>query len=175
MVNNSYYNPLYGQSTQYYNPSYNPANGYIAPNYVYPSYLNNQSQQPRPQQNIFNWVQGEAAAKAVNVLPGQTALLMDSEDSVFYIKTTDESGMPLPLRIFDYKERETKEVKEKEMPVIKEEAKEVKEIDMSNYITREEFEKRINGIKLVQSNGNNGNVNNKRKGNKNESSVQFTK
>ena len=30
---------------------------------------------------------------------------MDSEDSIFYIKSTDQSGMPQPLRIFEYKER----------------------------------------------------------------------
>ena len=30
---------------------------------------------------------------------------MDSENPVMYIKSTDQSGMPLPLRIFDYKER----------------------------------------------------------------------
>ena len=32
-------------------------------------------------------------------------LLMDSEKSSFYIKTVDASGMPQPLRIFDYAER----------------------------------------------------------------------
>lgn len=32
-------------------------------------------------------------------------LLMDSENSTFYIKTVDSSGMPQPLRIFDYTER----------------------------------------------------------------------
>ena len=32
-------------------------------------------------------------------------MLMDSESSTFYIKSTDASGMPQPLRIFDYTER----------------------------------------------------------------------
>ena len=32
-------------------------------------------------------------------------MLMDSENSTFYIKSTDASGMPLPLRVFDYTER----------------------------------------------------------------------
>ena len=31
--------------------------------------------------------------------------MMDSEKSSFYIKTVDASGMPQPLRIFDYAER----------------------------------------------------------------------
>ena len=30
---------------------------------------------------------------------------MDSESPVMYIKSVDQSGVPLPLRIFDYKER----------------------------------------------------------------------
>ena len=39
------------------------------------------------------------------VAPGNSVLLMDSENSAFYIKSTDASGMPQPLRIFDYTER----------------------------------------------------------------------
>ena len=53
------------------------------------------------------WVQGEEAAKAYMVAAGNSVLLMDSENSAFYIKSTDASGMPLPLRVFDYKERTT--------------------------------------------------------------------
>lgn len=53
------------------------------------------------------WVQGEEGAKAYMVAAGNSVLLMDSENSAFYIKSTDASGMPLPLRVFDYKERTT--------------------------------------------------------------------
>lgn len=85
------------------------------PQQYYPQYYGNQ-QMPQnapnlasnAQQQINNqiiWVQGEAAAKAYPVASGQSVQLMDSEDSVFYIKSTDQSGMPQPLRIFDYKER----------------------------------------------------------------------
>lgn len=52
----------------------------------------------------INWVQGEAGARSVPVPAGQKALLMDSETNVFYIKSSDASGMPLPLRTFEYKE-----------------------------------------------------------------------
>jgi len=51
------------------------------------------------------WVQGENAAKSFPVGAGQSVLLMDSEGSVMYIKSVDSSGMPQPLRIYDYKER----------------------------------------------------------------------
>ena len=56
------------------------------------------------QPNAINWVQGEAGARSVPVPAGQKALLMDSETNVFYVKSSDVSGMPLPLRIFEYKE-----------------------------------------------------------------------
>lgn len=67
-----------------------------------------QYQMPQPQQQSsagIIWVQGEEGAKAYMVAPGNSVLLMDSENSAFYIKSTDQSGMPLPLRVFDYNER----------------------------------------------------------------------
>lgn len=67
-----------------------------------------QSYTPQPQmqsqpQGII-WVQGEAAAKAYPVAAGSNVLLMDSEGECFYIKSTDASGMPQPLRTFTYQE-----------------------------------------------------------------------
>ena len=96
----------------YYNPYY-PNNGAM------PDMLNQlrgqqmpmqqpmQMQQPapQPQSNGIVWVQGESAAKSFPVAPNTTVMLLDSEASVFYLKTSDASGMPLPLRVFDYKER----------------------------------------------------------------------
>lgn len=98
-------------------------------NYYYPQYQGmpfNASQLPyngQTQSNGITWVQGEAAAKAFPVGSGQSVLLMDSEDSVMYIKSTDQSGMPQPLRIFDYTERGNKAIPD--------------EVD---YISRKEFE-----------------------------------
>ena len=63
-------------------------------------------QQPMQQQSSqIIWVSGEAGAKSYLVAPGNTVMLLDAENSVFYLKSADASGMPLPLRIFDYKER----------------------------------------------------------------------
>lgn len=58
----------------------------------------------QPQPSAINWVQGEAGARSVPVNPGQKVLLMDSETNIFYVKSSDASGMPLPLRTFEYKE-----------------------------------------------------------------------
>ena len=64
------------------------------------------SSQPMQQQSSqIIWVSGEAGAKSYLVAPGNTVMLLDAENSVFYLKSADASGMPLPLRIFDYKER----------------------------------------------------------------------
>ena len=64
----------------------------------------NQPTTTSTQLSSINWVQGEAGARSVPVPAGQKALLMDSETNVFYVKSSDTSGMPLPLRIFEYKE-----------------------------------------------------------------------
>ena len=80
------------------------------------------------------WVQGIEGAKSHFVSPGQSVLLMDSESNSFFIKSADVSGMPLPLRIFDYKERTVQQASQQPTAAA---------IDTSSYITREEFEQRI--------------------------------
>lgn len=60
-------------------------------------------QQPQ-QSSGLTWVQGEAGAKSFLLAPGQTVLLMDSEGDRFYLKSSDGSGMPMPLRVFEFKE-----------------------------------------------------------------------
>lgn len=82
------------------------------------------------------WVQGENAAKAYPVASGQSVLLMDSEDSVMYIKSTDQSGMPQPLRIFDYKERN-----------VAHNASTVASKPAEDYVSRKEFEEFREGIR----------------------------
>lgn len=88
-----------------FNPTYFPQ-GYYQNQPYYQNNMQMQNQQPiAPSNSGIIWVQGEAAAKSYPVGAGQSVLLMDSEDSVMYIKSTDQSGMPQPLRIFEYKER----------------------------------------------------------------------
>lgn len=98
---------------------------------MYNPYLRTQ-----PQQNGINWVQGIEAAKSYMVAPNKSVLLMDSESQSFYIKTTDASGMPLPLRVFDYTER-TQSAPQSTQTHFNEQG---------DYITREEFERRISEI-----------------------------
>lgn len=99
--------------------------------------------QPTTNDNGIIWVQGEAGAKSWAVAPGKSVMLMDSENSVFYIKTTDNSGVPLPLRIFDYTERTQQDTAPAEAAqatnsqyVTKDELKEI----LSGFVTRKEIE-----------------------------------
>lgn len=121
--------------------NYFPAS-YYQPTYTQPQMIPQQAIQPtysqQPQQqngSTIQWVSGEAGAKAFAVAPNQSVLLMDSESSTFYIKSADASGMPLPLRIFDYTERNTNQ--NVEQPQIQ------KHTEDPEYITRDEFERRI--------------------------------
>lgn len=86
----------------------------------------------QPQQNGLIWVQGEAGAKSYLVAPNSTVLLMDSENQRFYLKSSDASGMPLPLRVFEYSERSG--VAHAQIPA------ESQTIDLSPYATKAEFD-----------------------------------
>lgn len=115
-------------------------NFYQSPYQQYQPYTQYQMpQQTNPQsQNGIIWVQGEAGAKSYLVASGQSVLLMDSENTTFYIKSTDPSGMPLPLRIFDYAERNSVQTAP-ETPAFS-------GTDMTNYITRQEFEEKLSQL-----------------------------
>ena len=60
-----------------------------------------------------------------------------SENDVFYIKSTDSSGMPLPLRTFDYKERTAQNALKTAQNAPQ------TAIDTSLFVTRDELEKRL--------------------------------
>ena len=102
----------------------------------YPYTQNYNTSQPQQPSSGINWVQGEAGAKSYAIAPNQSVLLMDSENNVFYIKSSDASGMPMPLRIFDYTER---------LAVVKNE--QINSTPKVEYITRQEFDKVITELK----------------------------
>lgn len=97
-----------------------------------------QQYQPQQQSGGLIWVQGESGAKSYPVSAGQSVLLMDSESNRFFIKSADASGMPLPLRIFDYTER-------KDVARATESAS-AATLDVSRFVTHEELESRIAAI-----------------------------
>ena len=99
--------------------------GYFPQVQQYQPQQQNAPQMPQNANNGILWVQGEAGAKAWAVAPGQSVTLMDSENPALYLKSADMNGIP-SMRIFDLVER-TK-------------VPSVPSVDMSNYITRKEFD-----------------------------------
>lgn len=104
----------------YYNPYQNP--------YLQGATMSFANQQNN---NGLIWVQGESGAKSYMVAPNSTVMLMDSESQRFYLKSTDASGMPQPLRIFEYTE------KPQNAPNV---ASGSQSIDYSSFATKAEFE-----------------------------------
>ena len=129
----------YSQPYQYQYPSQVPAPmdrlaQLQAQQYQMPQ-IQQTAQPPQTNQGIL-WVQGEAAARSYLVAPNTTVLLMDSESQTFYLKSTDRSGMPMPLRIFDYTERTTQQ----NVPQNAQQAAQRVQEDLdSKYVTREEY------------------------------------
>lgn len=104
--------------------------------YPSPVPMNQQPQMPQPQQNTvgFVWVQGEAAAKAYPVAPGNSVLLMDSDSPTLYMKSTDNTGKPLPLEIYDLVKREDVIASPKETQP---------QIDLSEYVKMSDLEAKV--------------------------------
>ena len=131
----AYYAPFYRPT--YYDPVQQNPMGQYNPQYQQP--VTPPTNQPMAQQGNSGliWVQGEAGAKSFLVAPGNTVMLMDSEGERFYLKSADASGMPMPLRIFDYKERTETPSQAFSTPVT------AQNVSLDNFVTREEFEQRM--------------------------------
>ena len=112
-----YQNQYYTQLAQAYTPVQVPQQN------VTPVQQNNQ--------NGIIWIQGEQAAKSYMVAPNTTVLLMDSESQRFYLKSTDASGMPLPLRVFEYSETDKN---------VSNSSSAASGVDLSVYVTKAEFD-----------------------------------
>lgn len=95
------------------------------------------SNAPQSSGNSITWVLGENAAKSFPVGAGQTVVLMDREEPVMYMKSVDQSGMPLPLRIFDITERTSE----------KQSSNVTKEVTTNDYVSRKEFDEFRESVK----------------------------
>lgn len=108
----------------------------LYPQTVQPMYQQQAQAAPMPQSNnSITWVQGEVGAKAYPLAPASNVLLMDSDGDYFYIKSTDASGMPMPLRTFEYKEI----VPTTDVVDVKQ-SHDAPQIDMSGFATKEDIE-----------------------------------
>lgn len=114
-------------------------------NYPYYSYQPQIYQQPyqmsqtppqSSQQGII-WVSGDNEAASYFVAPNAAVALWNSNASVVYLKKADATGKP-SMQIFDLVERNAAPIQQKQEP-----------IDMSNYITRSEFDEIVKKIESI--------------------------
>lgn len=128
MWNNNY--NQYPYATANYNAYNTP---YQSSNQLYQQPSNNfqyQQGQTGQMKNNIIWVQGKENARSMQLQPNSTVILLDTQSNKFYIKTTDEIGLG-KIRIFNYTEEQDSE-QNTNTPN--------KEIDLSNYVTRQQLE-----------------------------------
>lgn len=139
------YNYGYPVSYNQINPNSYSMNNY--PNH--PIVAQSYAQQPIPQINInspliADVVQGEAAAKAYQVPPGKSALLLDAEDeTIMYIKTVEYNGMPRPLTYVDLNVRQDANKSSN--------LSNNRSFDNNSYVSKEEFEELKHQIQNLNS------------------------
>ena len=99
-----------------------------------------QSQSVQQQQNPgMIWVQGEAGAKSYLLTPNTTLPLWDSEQQTIYLKSADASGMP-SMKILDYT------IREQGVPHKNNLTEEQPKIDLSGFVTYDEFNDRLDEL-----------------------------
>lgn len=131
--------------------NYNPYQSYQTgapyqttyPQMNYPSNYQTAVPMNQPQQQTNNagfvWVQGEAAAKAYPVAAGNSVLLMDSDAPVLYMKSTDNTGKPLPMETYDL-------VKRNPVSYQMQQAPQQPQIDLSEYVKMSDLEAKVNEL-----------------------------
>lgn len=87
-----------------------------------------QMNQQAANQPVLSYVANRTAADLFNVMPGQTAILVDIDSPYVYRKERQQDNTLLPLRVFDLVPHVEKE------PVV---------ADMNGYVRREDLDKII--------------------------------
>ena len=154
--NNPYYGPTYGQVS--YNGGYVPQQSYTPIQMpAQQSYTPAPVQQPK----VMEWVEGEIGAKAFQMpagWPANTPIpLWDSTDTVIYLKSWSPMGIPNPMQKLRY-----------EMPEQQNQALlsgsvgngQSGNLDMSQYVTKQDFDQLRNEIRQMNQGGANVGQNN---------------
>lgn len=100
------------------------------------------------------YVQGIAGANSYPVAPGTIVQLMDNEAPYFYLKSADINGVIQPLKRYHYEED----------PIVQPEKQETS----SEYVTKEDFDKKFDEIMSAIAGLNRSHYNNNRKGDRND-------
>lgn len=141
-------NQSYGQNPQY---------SQQMPMAQYPQYPQAQSygrQQSQPNiESTFAWVYDYNGAKAFPVAPGKTVLLMDRKNPILYLKSTDMSGRPMDLEIYELCRIDESRFNTSYQG-------QGQQVDMSEYVKSSDLEKRVTDIMNRSMNSMNGGNNN---------------
>lgn len=113
------------------------------PSTVYPQMQPVQRQQFTPQKTAasptpmpaFSYVLGEEEAKAMQVAPGTTAYMFNTQEPVAYIKEVDYAGKPIRFETYDLVLR------------VEKSKEEVKPIDASIFVTNDQLASTIAEVK----------------------------
>ena len=120
------------------NYSYNsPPSPYQQQQQPTPSYQQPGVAQPQSQNNLI-WVRGKENARSMQLQPNSTLIMLDNQANKFYIKTTDDIGLGR-LRIFNYFEQDDNQNSSSQTTPT--------QVDMSNYVTKEELQSIIATLK----------------------------
>ena len=138
----NYYNPY----NFYQQPNYSQTAQIApqAPQYAGGAYMPQVSYTAAPQVKAMEWVEGEIGAKAFQIPSGWPAnspiALWDSTDTVIYLKSMNQNGIPNPLQKLRYT------IEEQPNPLLTSGAAQSNQsmqpsgVDMSNYVTKDDFE-----------------------------------
>lgn len=86
--------------------------------------------------NKMVWAIGRIGAETFPAAPGETLAIFDSENPYVRIKTVDNNGRPLPLKVFRLVEEDEGETQQSQEPAI----------DMSSYVTRDELAELVSKV-----------------------------
>lgn len=107
--------------------------------YRQPNFYQPQAQLQQPQLNTYAFVNGLEGAKAFQVQPNQTMMLMDSDQPIVYMKQANAMGQST-LRYFKLTEVNEADLKSLNQAVAPQ------NIDTSKFVSREEFNAKINEL-----------------------------
>lgn len=85
-----------------------------------------------PVKQSVDWVSGRNGAEAYRADPGSRVYLLDSTAQRFYVKETGWDGRPSPLMTFEYKAVDFGNQNEQ--------SNDAPAMDMSNYVTKQDFD-----------------------------------
>ena len=140
----------------YYNP-YNffpqtyPGIASMQPQTAYTPQVPQVPQQPRS----MEWVEGEVGAKAFQMpagwYPNQPIPLWDSTDTVIYLKSWSQMGIPNPLQKIHYTLPE-----QQSMQNLPAQSGQTEEVQANNFVTKDDFEALKTELKEMLKNQNGG-------------------